>query len=93
MDSIVDWIRNFANLDRPLIDRTGLSGMFDVSVESELPVPPAEEAGAGSAAERTSTLTANFLAAVNDHLGLKLQSITAPVATLVIDHVEQPSPN
>jgi uncharacterized protein (TIGR03435 family) len=38
-------------------------------------------------------LGVNFLEAVNDQLGLKLQSITAPVETLIIDHIEQPTPN
>ena len=93
MHSIVDWIRNFANLDRPLIDRTGLSGMFDVSVESEVPLPSTGATGVAAPTERASTVAANFLAAVNDQLGLKLQSVTAPVATLIVDHVEQPSPN
>jgi uncharacterized protein (TIGR03435 family) len=84
MDALLVWISMFGNLDRPLADRTGLSGTFDVSVESSLPVPP----GADAASPGTT-----FLQAVNDQLGLKLQSITAPVNTLIIDHVEEPSPN
>jgi uncharacterized protein (TIGR03435 family) len=93
MESIAAWISTLGGLDRPLIDRTGLIGMFDVSVESEVPLPPAGDTGAVPAAQPTSSLGADFLDALNDQLGLKLQSIIAPVAMLVIDHVEQPSPN
>jgi uncharacterized protein (TIGR03435 family) len=86
MDALLVWISMFGNLDRPLADRTGLSGTFDVSVESSLPAPPGADATAASPGT-------TFLQAVNDQLGLKLQSITAPVNTLIIDHVEEPSPN
>jgi uncharacterized protein (TIGR03435 family) len=34
-----------------------------------------------------------LLEAMKEQLGLKLKPVTAPVQVLVIDHVEQPSPN
>jgi uncharacterized protein (TIGR03435 family) len=34
-----------------------------------------------------------FLESVSTQLGLKLQPITAPVRSLVIDHIEEPTPN
>jgi uncharacterized protein (TIGR03435 family) len=33
------------------------------------------------------------LEALGEQLGLKLKQETAPVQVLVIDHIEQPSPN
>ena len=82
VDALIDWISRNANLDRSLVDRTGLSGAFDVSLESSMPIPPDRDAAAAS-----------FREALGDQLGLKLQSITAPVSSLVIDHIERPSPN
>lgn len=86
MDAIVAWISQAGNLDRPLVDRTGLSGTFDVSVEYEPAAPPSPDAAA-------EPREAAFLGGVSDQLGLKLESITAPVRTLVIDHIEEPTPN
>jgi uncharacterized protein (TIGR03435 family) len=34
-----------------------------------------------------------FLEALREQLGLKLESQTGPVDVLVIDHVEEPTPN
>ena len=86
MGSIAFWIGGGLTLDRPLVDRTGLTGTFDVSMEFELPPRPGVDAAPqpGSSA---------FLQAVTDQLGLKLQSTTAPIRTLVIDHIEEPTPN
>jgi uncharacterized protein (TIGR03435 family) len=70
-----------AQLDRPLVDRTGITGAFDMSLEYQQPPPPDVD---GATVIRE---------ALNDQPGLKLQPITAPVRSLVIDHVKQPSPN
>lgn len=91
MESIVAWVGE--RLDRTLIDRTGLTGTFDVSVEFDLLPPSNADAAAGPSAQPTDPLESSFLEAANGQLGLKVQSITAPVDTLIIDHVEQPSPN
>jgi uncharacterized protein (TIGR03435 family) len=75
-----------AALNRPVIDQTGLTGTFDMSIQW---VP--ERMAAPNADSQDSETT--FLEALNDQLGLKLESITAPIQTLIIDHVEPPSPN
>jgi len=81
MDTLLDMISTAGNLDRPLVNRTGLSGTFDVSVEfSRAGVPSAP-------------LGTTFLEAISDQLGLKLESVTAPVSSLVVDHIEEPTPN
>jgi len=87
VESVVAWINDMGGLDRPLVDRTSLSGAFDVSVEFAMP----RFAGNGTASPPSGT--ALFLEAVSDQLGLKVKSITAPVSSLIIDHVEEPSPN
>lgn len=85
MDDLLEFIGEVGQLDRPLLDRTGLSGTFDMSLDYNVQVPP----GSDWISESRTV----FLQAVNDQLGLKLESITAPVRTLVIDHIEEPTPN
>lgn len=77
-----------SEINRPVIDRTGLSGNFDFAIEfvPELPAGAAPDVAPGE-----SSLT--FLQALRDQLGLKLESTTGPVDILVIDHVEEPSAN
>lgn len=74
-----------ATLDRPVVDQTGLSGTFDLSIDW---VP---ERTADPNTENQSGPT--FLEALKDQLGLKLVPTTAQVKTLVIDHIEEPTPN
>ena len=73
-------------LDRPVVDETGLTGNYDFSIES---VPESTTAPETKSAEPGPT----FLEALQDQLGLKLVSKTGEVTTLVIDHIEEPTPN
>jgi uncharacterized protein (TIGR03435 family) len=78
-------------LGRPVIDRTGIKGRFDFdldfAIDQSTPgfVPdaaPANPAGGES-----------VFTAVQDRLGLKLESKKGAGEFLVIDHVERPSEN
>jgi uncharacterized protein (TIGR03435 family) len=68
---------------RSVIDKTGLSGLFD----ADLTWTPQGLAGASAAAEEGTSI----FTAVQEQLGLKLESTKGPVDVLVIDHVEQPA--
>jgi uncharacterized protein (TIGR03435 family) len=80
-------------LDRPVVDQTGLTGRFDFTLnwtpdETQftamgVKVPPPPEN-----AEHPDLFTA-----VQQQLGLKMESTKAQVDVLVIDHVEKPSDN
>ncbi len=61
-----------------IIDQTGLSGGYDVRLRWATDDSP----------DRPSILTA-----IQEHLGLKLESIRAPTEVIVINHVERPSEN
>jgi uncharacterized protein (TIGR03435 family) len=74
------------NMDRPVLNRTGLSGNFDFSVEFSPDVP-------SSANLQPDEPGPTFLEALKEQLGLRLESQTGPVDVLIIDHVEEPSPN
>jgi len=65
------------NLDRVVVDDTGLTGPFDIDVEWS----PDQ-----SASDKPSIFTA-----LQEQLGLKLESERGPVDVVVIDHVERPA--
>jgi uncharacterized protein (TIGR03435 family) len=80
------------NLGRTVIDRTGLTGRFDIHLEWTpdqsqtwiLPFTPPPP-GDGSAP--------SIYTVIEEQLGLKLESQKGPDEVLVIDHAEQPSAN
>ena len=79
-----------SNLDRPVLDRTGLDGTFDFLLEytPEVrgPLPPGVEFQPDASGP-------TFQQALKEQLGLKLESQKGPVDVIVIDHVERPSEN
>jgi bla regulator protein BlaR1 len=85
-------------LGRPVVDRTGLKGGYDFTLEWT-PAPgegSAESIGLPPRAEPPSAGDSNspsIFTALQDQLGLKLESTKGPVDILVIDHVERPSEN
>jgi uncharacterized protein (TIGR03435 family) len=87
---LADSLSAGANLGRPMIDSTGLSGTFDVLLEytPELngPLPPGtnfQPDASGPTLEQ----------ALREQLGIKLESTKTAMDVLVIDHVEHPSEN
>jgi len=83
-------------LGKPVVDQTGLTGNYDVSVEFSMEATRnAMRATAPSSADAASEPPPGntFMEAVRDQLGLKLESTRAPVQMLVIDRVERPSEN
>ena len=79
-------------LGRPVLDRTGLKGQFDFKLEwapdAAQASPPGVDAPTPAGTSGPSVFTA-----VQEQLGLKLESSKGPVEMLVIDHVERPSEN
>lgn len=73
------------NFNRPVIDKTELSGAFDMKLDYT--VTPL------GARPQSADFQAVFTQALKNQLGLKLESTTGPVESLVIDHLEEPSPN
>jgi uncharacterized protein (TIGR03435 family) len=78
----------FTGVDRPVLDRTGIAGTYDFSLEWSLAPDSAQPIGPPP--EGTGP---TFLEGLQQQLGLKLTSTTGTVEVLVIDHVERPSPN
>jgi uncharacterized protein (TIGR03435 family) len=79
-----------SGLDRPVLDRTGLTGKFDFAIEFSpqpdvLPAP-----GANLQSDPTGP---TFAEALKEQLGLRLEPRTGPFDVLIIDNVEEPSAN
>ncbi len=82
MASIANAMPSWGALGRPVVDKTGLTGMWDFAMEFT-------PEGSGDAVASAPT----FLQALKEQLGLKLESEKGPVDSLVVDHVERPSAN
>jgi bla regulator protein blaR1 len=80
-------------LGRTVIDKTGFSGTFnfqlDVSAEDAASFPISPQ----SPISWTNLPAATIVAALQEQLGIKLQSVKSQVEVLVIDRVQKPSPN
>ena len=83
-------LAQMGNLDRSVVDQTGLSGTCDFAFEwtPQRNVPAPHDEGA-----QPDASGATFPEALQEQLGLRLKSATGPVDVFVIDHVEEPSPN
>jgi uncharacterized protein (TIGR03435 family) len=78
-------LENFAGilggrLDRVVIDNTGLQGSYDIKLEWTTVTTPDSD-------------VPSLFTALQDQLGLKLESTKGPVEIIVIDRLEKPSEN
>ncbi|HEX4138276.1 MAG TPA: M56 and DUF3738 domain-containing protein [Bryobacteraceae bacterium] len=78
-------------LGRPVVDKTGLTAWYDFKLEwtpdEGVRGPDGQREGAGDAAGPS------IFSAVQDQLGLKLESTRGPVEILVIERAEKPDAN
>ncbi len=74
-------------LDRPVVDRTGLTGRYDFKLEWT------DESPASQPNSSTTSDGPSFTTALREQLGLKLESAKVPLRLPVIDRVERPSEN
>jgi uncharacterized protein (TIGR03435 family) len=71
-------------VERPVQDRTGLTGSFAIDLQWKAEGPPG--------ADVPDSLPTSVFTALQEQLGLKLESAKGPIELLVIDHVEHPIP-
>jgi uncharacterized protein (TIGR03435 family) len=76
---------------RTVVDKTGLTGKYDFTLEWE-PDDAPPMAGNDNGAHPDSGKPSIFTA-VQDQLGLRLEPQKAPISVLIIDHIDLPSPN
>jgi uncharacterized protein (TIGR03435 family) len=73
-------------LDRPVLDRTGLTGKYNFQFAWT------PDTGPCSGSPESSNAPSIFTA-LEETLGLRLESIKGPVDSLIIDHADRPSEN
>jgi uncharacterized protein (TIGR03435 family) len=78
---------------RTVIDHTGLKGNFDIDLSFTPDQMPAGAPPPGVAAPPIDPNGPSIFTALQEQLGLKLESENAPVEVLVIDRVERPTPD
>jgi len=84
-------------LGRPVRDQTGLKGKYDIDLEwtpdPALGTGPLNRPPPGVSVPPANPDGPSLFAAVEEQLGLRLESQKGPVETIVIDRVEKPSEN
>jgi uncharacterized protein (TIGR03435 family) len=76
-------------LGRPLVDKTELTGRYDVTIEWARDPKPSANPDAPLPAPAGPTI----VDALRDQLGLKLEPSKASLPVIVVDKVERPSEN
>jgi len=74
---------------RDVVDKTGVSGRYDLKLKWAPDDASASASGNGASADAGPSL----FTALQEQLGLRLEAAKGPVQVLVIDHVEEPSTN
>jgi len=78
---------------REVVDKTGLTGLYDISL-TWTPLQATAAPGGGSGDPPSPDVdSASLFTAIEEQLGLKLVPTKGQGQVLVIDHIEQPSPN
>ena len=78
-------------LGRTILDRTGLTGNYDLTLRWSPDNGTTTSTNATDGSQSDSL--PSIFTAVQEQLGLKLESTKAPADVLVVDHIERPSQN
>lgn len=79
-----------AILDRPVVDKTGLSGKYDFDLDW---APDESQFDGDVSAASDDAPSPPLFTAIQQQLGLRLKATKGPVEALVVDTVERPSAN
>jgi uncharacterized protein (TIGR03435 family) len=92
LSDVLPYVENWT--DRPIVDKTGLTGLFNIQTRGWAPLQPGPPPPAGAKGEDGQDLADQpTLFGVFEQLGLKLEAQKALVEIFVIERVEKPSEN
>jgi uncharacterized protein (TIGR03435 family) len=80
MPEFAQQLTELRGIDLPVVDRTGISGVYDITLRS-----------AASAVREPNG--PSLLTLIHEQLGLKLVTAKEPMEVVVIDHAEEPTAN
>ena len=77
------------------VNKTGLTGIYNFTLKwtPETTAPGAEGPGGSASAPTGEDPAPGLFTALEEQLGLKLESQKGSVETIVVDHIELPTPN
>jgi len=79
----------------PIADKTGLMGIYDIDFvfEAILSVAPTGGGVRGAGGQQARQFTTPIPKALEEQLGLHLERVKVPAEFVVVDHIEEPTPN
>jgi uncharacterized protein (TIGR03435 family) len=95
VSDIADYAQNWS--DRPLLDRTELTGLYEVDTEGWVPMTPRPPANDGNPPSAEAIAMADparpTLFLIMDRIGLKMEPAKGAVDVWIIERVERPTEN
>jgi uncharacterized protein (TIGR03435 family) len=92
MSDLASYVENWTG--RPLLDKTGLKGLFRIETRGWRPIDSTQPPAPGAKAEDGSDMAdVPTLFEVFEQLGLKMESHRDTADVYVVDHIEKPSEN
>jgi uncharacterized protein (TIGR03435 family) len=85
MSDLAAFVENWT--DRPLLDKTGVKGLYRFETKGWLPMDPSVGAGSSELADRPTVF------GMFEMLGLRMEAQKGVLDVYVIDHIEKPSSN
>jgi uncharacterized protein (TIGR03435 family) len=80
-------------LGRPVVDKTGLTGEYNMELEYKFPPPPGAPGAAAPAPASDDPFAPSLFTAVQEQLGVKLQAGKGTADVLVVDQANHPTEN
>jgi len=95
---LADQLNRLHCLGRIVVDKTGLTGNYSFTLKwtsdnAPFPVMESTGSGAGQAEGGRDAAQLSLFTAIQEQLGLKIESEKDSVDVIVIDHIDRPSPN
>jgi len=86
---LINDLDDYFGVDRPVVDGTRLTGFHDINLSAT----PEYRLNRGSNVGDVGLDELSVFTAVQEQLGLTLESRKAPIEVVILDHVEKPSAN
>ena len=92
MSDLASFVENWT--DRPLLDKTGIQGLYRFETKGWLPMQAMQPPAPGAKAEDGSDMAdVPTVFQMFENLGLRMEAQKGIVDVYVIDHIEKPSEN
>lgn len=90
IEMIAESLPSVNDLGRPVMDRTGLAGRYDFTLQW---APETKDSSAPGTGTQSDAQGPTFFEALKDKLGVKLKPTKALIEVPIVSHVQWPSPN